>query len=202
MTAENRIERLMESLGNRRFDVSYYESAGEARAGLLEKITPGASVGVGGSMTIQQLDLLDELQSRDCPVFWHWLFPPEERREILKKAAGADYYLCSANAVTESGQIVNVDGGGNRVSSMIFGPETVIIVIGKNKIVGNLDEALKRIKTVAAPLNAKRLGLSTPCVEKGQCENCRTICSVTAIMEARPLQTAMEVVIVNSDLGF
>lgn len=200
--AGDKVDRLMQALMERQFEASYYGTLEEARAALLEKIPPGAAVGVGGSTTIQQLNLLEELQQRGCTVYWHWLAPPEQRREICKKAAWADYYLCSAGAVTESGKIISTDGNGNRVSSMVFGPEQVMIVIGTNKIVSDEKEGKNRIKTAAAPLNARRLGLTTPCSEKGRCENCRIQCRVTTIIEARPLFTRMEVIIVGADLGF
>ncbi len=199
---KGKIDQLMESLEQRQIEASYYEGIEEAGAGILEKIEPGASVGIGGSITIQQLDLLEQLKLRNCTVNWHWLVPLEERRETCKKAAWSDYYLCSANAVTENGKIVNVDGNGNRVSSMVYGPERVIIVIGTNKIVSNVKEALNRIKKIAAPLNAKRLGLDTPCSEKGRCENCELMCRITTIIEARPHFTQMEMVIVNANLGY
>lgn len=198
----DRIEQLIDSLKKRNFEVSYYETVEEARTGLLDKIAPGAAVGIGGSMTIKQLDIVNELTQRGCAVYWHWLDPAEKRRETCLQAAAANYYLCSANAVTVSGQIVNIDGGGNRVASMIFGPEKVLIVIGKNKIVGTLDEAMNRIKTIAAPMNAGRLGLQTPCAQTGQCGDCKLMCAVTTIIETRPFTAAIEVVIVNRDLGF
>jgi hypothetical protein len=116
----------------------------------------------------------------------------------------SDVYLTSTNALTQRGQLVNIDGTGNRVSSMIYGPKKVIIVCGVNKIVPHLEAAMERVKE-ASVLNAKRLGLDTPCTVKGECFECHStqrICNVTTIIDKRPSETEMVVMIVNENLGF
>jgi hypothetical protein len=125
--------------------------------------------------------------------------------EMRKKAAGSDYYLLSANAITCDGEIVNTDGSGNRVASMMFGPKNVIFIIGKNKIVADYTAAVDRIRNVASPLNAKRLNYNTPCAVLGYCTDCahpQRMCSVTGIIHRPPSSVKMRVILVNEDLGF
>ena len=129
----------------------------------------------------------------------------EEVLEALRGEINSDVFLTSSNAVTMDGKLVNKDMIGNRVAAMIFGPKRVFVVVGVNKIVENVKEALERIERVAAPLNAKRLGVKTPCVETGYCTDCDSpdrICRVTTIIERRPSRTDLTVVLVNENLGY
>lgn len=161
------------------------------------------SVGVGGSMTIQQLHITDAMQSAGVDVHWHWLgegpaaFPP---------AREADLYLCSANAVTTDGLLVNIDGTGNRVASMIHGPKQVVAVVGVNKLVeGGIGQAIARIKRDACPPNAKRLGLGTPCGTTGKCNPAQCeggMCNVITIQEHPTGKRPYHVVLVNEELGY
>jgi len=205
MTEANiNIEEAVKALERRGIRASVVEDVAAAREYLLQRIPPGATVGIGGSMTIKELGIYDLLRERGNTVFWHWQVPPEQMKETVYRASGADCYLCSANALTADGKIINTDGAGNRVGSTIFGPSRVIFVVGENKLVRDEEEGRERIRKVAAPLNARRLGLSNPCVDEG-CTDCRAatrICSVTAIIEGPLRYTELEVLIVKARLGF
>lgn len=194
------------AMEKRGFEVRLAESAEEACQTVLSLIAPGQSVGVGGSMTIRELGVIDALSARGCPVYWHWS-SPEEREATLEKARTADVYLASSNAVTRSGQIVNIDGAANRVAGMIQGPKTVVLVIGQQKLVdGGLNAAIARIKQQACPANARRLGLDTPCARTGLCsplecgDDC--MCRVTTMLEHPTRGRRVIVVLVGEAIGY
>ena len=126
-------------------------------------------------------------------------------QQAHRAASQADVYLCSANAVTEDGRIVNIDGTGNRLAALCWGPGRVVLVVGKNKVTGSLEDALERIKTKACPPNARRLGFQTPCAKLGYCTDCdspQRICSATLILDRAPYSHPVEVVLVNQELGY
>jgi len=187
-------------------EVHTVSTAPEAKALVLSMIQPGQSIGVGGSMTIRQLGLLEALEGSGHPVWWHWT-SPEDKSTVLENARKADVYLASSNAVTRQGELVNIDGTGNRVAAMIHGPQTVILVIGQNKLVdGGLQAAIGRVKQYACPPNAQRLGLDTPCAKTGQCnvsacgDDC--MCRATTVIH-RPLRgQRLVIVLVEEDLGY
>ena len=127
-----------------------------------------------------------------------------QRREMHKIALACEFFITGTNALTCDGKLINTDGGGNRVAGMIFDPKNVVIVVGRNKIVQNLDEALYRVKNVIAPQLAKIKGMKTPCVDTGKCVDCQSeerICNVTTIIERVPGYNHITIVIVNEDLG-
>lgn len=195
---------LTKALIARRFLPQVFDTAEEAKAAALA-IIGGRSVGIGGSATIRDMKLADELQARGNEVYWHWLVAKEAKQAARDKALNADVYMSSSNALTTDGRLVNIDGTGNRAAGLIYGPREVVVIAGRNKIVGTLDEAMDRIKRCACPPNARRLGLDTPCARTGQCYDCRSaarMCNVTFILEAptRPVQ-AFHVLIVKEDLG-
>ena len=166
------------------------------------KIIGSGSVGIGGSLTVQELELYENLKKQGNTVYWHWKDGASAKRE----AAVADFYVCSANAITREGVIALTDGSGNRISALSFGPRNAILIIGKNKIVADEREAVMRIRSAeCAGANAKRLGLHTPCAEFGQCDDCASperICSVTDFFE-RPsngLENAY-VILADCNLG-
>lgn len=174
----------------------------------LSIIPAEATVGVGGSVTVREIGLIQALAERGNTVVQHWGEDLSEGQlqTVLRQELNSDVFLCSANAVTEDGKLVNTDGTGNRVASMIFGPRKVIVIAGKNKIVRDLDEALERVKQVAAPMNSRRLNKeSNPCTKTGVCTDCNSesrICKVTTIMERRPTRTDLSVILVGEELGF
>ncbi len=197
----------VEALRKNNFQAAYYQTGPEAVAAILKLIPADATVGVGGSATVGELGLTDQLALRGNTVFNHNQpgLDPEQKLEMRRKQLTCDVFLTSANAITRDGRLVNTDGTGNRVAAMIFGPKQVIVVAGINKIAGDLAAAEKRIQTQAAPLNNKRLNLANPCVKTGECMDCQgptRICNVTTVMHRRPSLTAMQVIIVGEDLGY
>lgn len=168
-------------------------------------IKDAKTVGIGGSITIEQLGLYEIFKEEEKEIFWHWKVEPEKRNEILKKASSSNIYFSSSNAIVEDGRLVNIDGNGNRVSSMIFGPDKVVIIAGKNKIVPNIDAALERIKEEACPLNARRLNRDTPCAVTEKCNDCKGVnrmCNVTTIIEGHLPSVDIEVLLIDKDLGY
>jgi len=200
------LEKTAEALRANGFTAHVALDREEARRIVLGLIPEGSTVGVGGSVTIRELGLIDELERRGYRVIHHWVkAPPEEVDRLRRLELTADVFLCSANAVTLDGKLVNVDGVGNRVAAMIFGPRRVIVVAGRNKLVRDVGEGLWRAKNVAAIMNWRRLGLDNPCVKLGRCVDCDSPtrgCNVVVILERRPLRTDVHVVLVNEELGF
>lgn len=170
---------------------------------LLEDIELNNTIGIGGSVTIQSLNVYEELNARGNKVYWHW--KEENKKETLEFAKSADIYLTSTNAVTIDGKLINMDGTGNRVSSMIYGHKRVYIVIGKNKICNSYEEAKYRIGSIAAPKNAERLNLNTPCRFTGECNDCDSpdrMCKAETILHKKPNGTDIIIYLINQDLGY
>ncbi|MBR5287379.1 MAG: lactate utilization protein [Clostridia bacterium] len=194
------------ALRARGFESHVFETAEQAAAFVLGDAAPGALIAVGGSMTVKNLGLADRLREKGHEVLWHWEAAPADRAALLARAMHADLYLASANALTESGMIVQIDGTGNRVGAMAFGPKTVCLIVGRNKLVsGGTADAVRRIKTVACPANARRLGLATPCAQTGKCDQSactKSMCSVTSTFERAPGGRRFIVLLVNEDLGY
>lgn len=164
-------------------------------------------VGVGDSITLEELGVYDYLRTRDIVFLDKYRddIHKEDKRIIYQKNFMADYFLSSANAITKSGKIYNLDGNGSRVAPMIYGPSKVIIVCGINKIVENEEEAILRIKNIAAPLDAKRLGKNTPCVKTGKCSDCKhaeKICNYYSIIQGQFDENRIEVVFVDGNYGY
>lgn len=196
-----------EALAKRGFAVQTVETADEARALLLSLIPSGASVGIGGSMTLKNMDIEAALTRQGHDVYWHWSATPETRAQVTAQALNADVYLASTNAVTRQGELVNIDGTGNRVTGMYYGPKKVFLVIGKQKLVdGGVAAAFARIKKQACPPNAKRLGLNTPCAHTGLCnpDNCGDdcMCRVTTILTHPTRGREVTIILVNEELGY
>ena len=187
------------SLTRRGFAVSSFATAGEA-ADYLDKTLDGRSIGIGGSVTIRDMGLAQRLGTHN-QVLWHWL------DGTLPDAAAASVYLTSCNALAETGEILNIDGTGNRVAATLFGHEEVYIILGVNKIAPDYDSALWRARNIASPKNAQRLGRKTPCAAKAdKCYNCNSperICRALVTLWQKPRGIGrMEVVIINEPLGF
>lgn len=197
---------LVEALEKRNFEAHYMGSPEEAKDFVLSLIPKGATVGVGGSATLNQTGIMDSLKEIDCN-FIDRFNPPEGKTvsDMLKAGLTADVFLTSTNAVTRDGQLVNIDGTGNRVGAMLYGPGKTIVVLGTNKITENVDDALKRIRTVAAPINAMRLNRNTPCVKTGRCMDCSSpdkICNMTTIQTGCRNKGDIVVVVIPEELGF
>ncbi len=187
------------------FETSVFDSAADAAAYLNGKID-GMSVSYGGSMTVSQMGLLDMLKTHN-DVIGHWDIPEGmSRQEVYAKAAVTDVYLCSANGASETGELVNIDGHGNRVSSALFGHKKVYFIVGVNKFAPTLEEAMWRARNIASPKNAQRLGRKTPCALKGdKCYDCSSperICNGFVIHAHKLSSCDTEIVLVNEALGF
>jgi L-lactate utilization protein LutC len=197
-----KIQKVNENLIKRGFKSCVVQTLDEAKNTALKIIGEG-SVGIGGSVTVQQLGLYDSLTSQGNAVYWHW----KDGGQVRYKAMTADYYICSANALTEDGCPILIDGNGNRIAALSFGPQNAILIIGKNKIVKDKEEGLNRIKSgECSGKNGVRLGLKTPCAVVGKCADCNSpqrMCSVTALFE-RPSGGLKNVyvLLVNQDLGY
>jgi len=200
-------ERCVKALKKHEFDAHFVSSVEEARTLILDMVSECETFGFAGSDTTRSLGLLEELKSRGKRVFDHWQedLSKEEDMEIRLQQGRSDCFMCSANAVSATGEVVNVDGIGNRTSGMGFGPKKVIIVAGMNKVRPDLDSALKRVWEVAGPMRAKSLNMETPCAETGVCIDCNApqrICRITTILHRKPRLTDVSVVLVNQSLGF
>lgn len=199
--------RVVEALTKNHFEASYVKTKEEAVAKVLGQIACDASVGIGGSHTLNQLELPRLLEERGNTVLNHNKpgLTPETILDIRHKQLACDVFLSSTNALTLDGKLVNVDGAGNRVAAMIFGPKKTIILAGVNKIVRDTAEAEKRIQLYAAPINNKRLDRPNPCVKTGQCMDCQgptRICNVTTILNKKPGAANIEIILIGEDLGF
>ena len=187
------------NLEDRGFSVRTFATAAEAAAYLNEAID-GKTVGFGGSVTLKDMGLYELLGSHN-EVHWHWVNGPEER----KAAVQTQVYLSSANGLAETGEIINIDGGGNRVASTLYGHEKVYLVIGRNKLAPTYDEALWRARNIASPKNAQRLGRKTPCALKGdRCYDCKSpdrICRGLVVLWGPMMGMETEVILVDEDLG-
>lgn len=194
------LNKTIRNLEGRGFRVSHFADAASAAAHIAAGIS-GKTVGIGGSKTIEALGLYEKL-SENKRVFWHWQTPG---RETQKDAALADVYLASANAISEDGEIFNIDGTGNRLAGTLFGHEKVWIVAGTNKIAPDFDAALKRARNEAAVKNCARFGKKTPCQIDGRCHDCRSperICRALTVLWGPMNGMETEVVLIDGEFGY
>lgn len=198
--------KLARSLRRRHINAYYCRTAAEAAEQVSALIPDGSTVTWGGSETIRVTGLPEMLHSRSLTVYDRDLAASrEEVLDIYRKAFSADFYLSSANAISEDGVIVNIDGNGNRVAAITFGPKQVIFVIGLNKVAQDADAALKRARSTAAPCNAARFEVDTPCRRDGTCHDCTSadcICSCIHFLRNSLPQGRHTVVLVGEDLGY
>jgi hypothetical protein len=197
----------IEKLEAHEFKSLYVRMKEQATKEIWKYITPNTRVGAGGSVTIRELGILDQLKARGNIIYdvWNTPLPQEESVQIRKNQMTSDLFLSSVNAITMNGQLVNIDGMGNRVNATNFGPKQVILVAGYNKIVADVEGAIKRIKNVTAPMNAKRLNLDVPCAKLGKCVDCNSpnrMCRIVAIHEWKPTWTDILVILVREELGY
>ena len=190
------------NLESKRFRVSAFATAEEA-ADYLDRSIDGVSVGIGGSVTAEQMGLYEKLSGHNR-VFWHWR--PESAEDPRREAMTADMYITSVNGMAETGELINIDGNGNRVSSGLYGHEKVYFIIGVNKVAPDYESALWRARNIAAPKNAQRLQRKTPCAAKGdRCYNCSSperICAALVVYWKKPTSMDFEVVLVDEPLGY
>jgi len=205
------VEETLKNLLANKFDAKFAETVEAAKDMVLNAVSKDAVVGIGDSATIRQLGILEELEARGNRVlnpFSRELTTDPSltkvRDDISRRIFSCDVFVVGTNAVTVDGKLVNIDAVGNRVAAMIFGPMKVFVVVGRNKIVKDDEEAVYRIKNVIAPFHARVKEFATPCAKTGKCVDCdsaKRICSVTTIMEKKPWRTDMTVIIVDEDLG-
>lgn len=200
-------EKVVKALEKNNFSAYYVASRAEATEKILSLIPAGATIGVGGSWTLRELGLPEQLANMGHEVFDHNKpgLTPETADALRRKEQSCDVFLSGTNAITLDGQIVNTDGTGNRVAAMSFGPKKAVIVVGINKIVSDLDAAMERIEMFAAPVNNKRLNRPNPCTLTGVCMDCQgpaRICNITSILHKKPPAIDFHVVIVGEELGF
>jgi hypothetical protein len=202
------VQQVIESLRKNEMEALYFPTAREAQEEVLKRIPPGVTVGIGGSLTLRQMGLLEALEKRGNEIFNHWKegLSKEDRQSVAKKQQRADFFVTSTNALTQDGKLVNIDATGNRVTSMICGPGKVIVVTGVNKIVRNSNQGLARIKKVVAPQNCQRRKDPTPCAQDLVCHDCDTparLCRVTTIIERKPWGVKeFTVILVGEELGY
>jgi len=193
-------ENAEKNLKARGFSVKVFATAAEAGA-YLNAVIDGTTVGIGGSVTVQEMDLKEMLSAHN-EVFWHWTDGPEAR----EKAALANVYITSVNALAETGELINIDGTGNRVASTLYGHKKVYFIVGWNKLAHTYDEALWRARNIAAPKNAQRLGRDTPCaVNADRCYDCSSpdrICRSLVVLWEPMLGTETEVILVEEAMGY
>jgi LUD domain len=200
-------ETCVANLNKHGFEALFFSNSAQARTHILETITGYESFGFGGSDTTRSLDIIEGLKQQQKIVYDHWEkdLSPEASLDIRRNQSACDCFFCSANAISMTGEIINVDGVGNRTNAMTFGPRKVVIVAGINKLTMDIETALQRVRTVAGPMRAKSLGMQTPCAETGICTDCNApqrICRITTILHRKPMLTDMTVIIINEALGF
>ena len=201
------LDTVVENLKKNNFAVHVAENKEEGAQIVRSLIEKGATIGVGGSVTIDQLDILDALEAEGHLIFNHNKagLTPQQTLDFRRRELTADVFLMSTNALTEKGELVNIDGVGNRVAALAFGPKRVIVVTGTNKIVSDVHAGIARIGSVAAPLNNKRLKKDMPCIKAGHCVDCQLpgrICNITTITKKRPPFTDIQIVLVKEELGY
>ena len=213
-----RIEKTMQNLRRNRMEAYYCENSADARELVKTLVKKGDVISNGGSVTLKQTGIYDIISSSD----YNYLdraregITREEIEEVYRKTFSADAFFTSSNAVTENGELYNVDGNSNRVAAILYGPKSVIVVCGVNKLVRNISEAIERVKTKAAPPNTVRLGIDTYCAKSGQCvslnkenpelcEGChsdgRICCNYVVCAQQRHINR-IKVIIVNEELGY
>ena len=196
-------QKVIRGLESRNMNGYYAKDKEEALRIALELIPKGASITMGGAMSAQEIGLVDALKSGEYSFIDRDAYT--DRRAAMLAAYDADVFLSSANAMTDDGVLVNIDGNANRVSSIAYGPRKVVFIVGMNKICPDVDSAMKRARNVAAPTNAQRFGLSTPCSKLGTCMNCKspdTICCQILVTRYSRHAGRIHVIIVNDCLGF
>lgn len=204
---KKKIERTIASLKKNNIN-GYYISSKEELIDKIKEIVPeGKTVTCGGSMTLFETSVIDHLKSGRYNYLDRYKegLSREDIQDIYRKAFSSYAYFASSNAVTEAGEIYNVDGNGNRVAAMLFGPQKVILIVGVNKIVSSIEDAEKRLQNIAAPANAVRLKKKTPCTSVGHCMNCSSserICNEYTVIRKQSDASRMHVLFLNEDLGY
>ncbi len=198
---------MIKNLAKRNMEGYFAPTKEEAVKLIMEKfLTEGKTVTAGGSMTLAESGLMAAIRQSSCMFIDRaQAKTPEELREVKAKMVNADYFLMSTNAITLEGELVNIDGHGNRVSYLCYGPEYVLIIAGMNKVVSDVQDGIKRVRNFASPPNTVRLGKNTPCAQTGRCGDCYSddcICSQIVITRRSSVKNRIKVILVAEELGY
>ena len=198
---------MIKNFAKRNIEAFYCDNKEEASALAMEFMKNGGTVGMGGTETVKEIGLVDIIKETSSLHFIdrEVAKTPEEKRAIYLETFSADYFLMSSNAITIDGELINIDGNGNRVACLIYGPEQVIVIAGMNKVVDDIEAGIQRIGSHAAPPNATRLGLRTPCASIGHCSDCHSpdcMCSQIVITRHSKYNGRIKVILVGEELGF
>ncbi|WP_252229017.1 lactate utilization protein [Clostridium sp. ZBS15] len=204
---EQQIQRTVNNLRKRNIAGFFVKDDVELKGLLKELIDENSVVGVGDSMSLFETGTIDFLRKGNYTFLDKYRegITSEEKKQIYIQNFSSDTFMCSTNALTEDGELYNIDGNGSRVAPMIYGPKQVILVTGINKIVKNIEEAEKRVRSYAAPIDAKRLGKNTPCTTLGYCVDCKSpnrICNDFTIIRGQFIKDRIKVIIVGKQLGY
>ena len=200
---EKRAQVLIKNLNSRHFDAYYCATKEQALTKALELIPEGSTVGWGGALSAQQIGLIDALNGGNyVTIDRDKAADPQEREALMKKCLTAQVFVSGANAISLDGQMVNIDGNGNRVAAIVYGPDSVVVIAGMNKVVDSLEAAVTRARTVAAPLNKQRFPIQTPCEVNGTCADCKSgICNQILITRCCKPAGRIKFVLVGEELG-
>ncbi len=198
---------MIKNFKKRNIDAYYCDSSEDAVTLAMELMADGGTVGMGGTQTVKETGLLDAVKAAEHLTFIDRSIAktPEEVREIYLQSMNCNYYLMSSNAVTVDGELINIDGNGNRVACLIFGPKQVILLVGMNKVVETVDAGIDRVGIHAAPANAARLGTRTPCAATGHCGDCHSedcMCCQIVITRHSRQSGRIKVILIGEELGF
>lgn len=204
---EQKIKTTIESLENNNMNGYYLKSKDEIIGKIKELVEEDTTVACGGSMSLFELGVMDHLRSGRYKFLDRYKegLTQDQVRDIYVGAFASDAYFTSSNAITEAGELYNVDGNGNRVAAMIYGPKKVIVIVGVNKIVKDLDSAIKRNRELSAPANAKRLSRNTPCTKVGHCMDCKSperICRAYTVIKSQGVKGRIHVLFINESVGY
>ncbi len=203
---ETQAASIIRQLNKRGMEGYYCSDSKAAVEKALSFLSKGASVSFGGSVTLEESGMLAALRQGEFELIDRTLAKtPEERKEYYRRAFSSDFYFMSSNAITMDGQLVNIDGTGNRVAALTYGPDTVILLVGMNKVVKTLDDAIARVHEKAAPPNTIRLNMQTPCSQTGTCANCLSedcICAQTVLTRFNRIPGRIKVLLIGESLGY
>lgn len=198
---------IIKNLAKRNMEGCYCATAADACTKALSYVTSDSSVAFGGSMTLEEAGILAALRQRtDINLIDRSnAKTPDEIREMYLKAFASDFYFMSTNAITLDGELINIDGNGNRAAALVYGPKNIIIIAGMNKVAANAEEATNRVHTIAAPINCQRLERTTPCAATGVCADCTSeecICCHTVVTRYSRFANRIKVILVGEELGY
>lgn len=202
---KNQASTIIKNLKSRSMEGYYFETAAEAVKDIMKRIGTGKTIASGGSMSVEESGLMKAIKESDNTFIDRLLAKTDAEKDlVLQQTVVADYYVMSTNAITLDGQLVNIDGNGNRVASLICGPKEVIILAGMNKVCKDVEAAIDRVHNFAAPPNTVRLNIDTPCKSLGVCGNClkNTICCQTVITRSSRINGRIKVYLVGEELGY